>query len=314
MASYSLMFNGHSPKKWNRRNRRLRRSVELEWAEGDYGMVGDTGTVGFEGLGKTTGGYIGQGATGFSLCEHWRSPVRVGDTFIWASGEWQAPISMPGPEPHPTHGMYLDRGWLPTLGGIASASIECPIPAWWPFVILDWSDQGSIDDDWYKGIVEMIVGWLKEDGARVEVGCIGAHGRTGTLIAGVIAMVEDLSAADAIEAVRDRHCKRAIEGYAQECQVYRFRGEPVPEKLEPPPIASVVVTGTASPKLVFKEGRWICEKCDLVTAMCRCFWNKYDYPEKSSGSSFVIEPHDYDHRETDPAHGKGGGFWNRPWL
>jgi protein-tyrosine phosphatase len=49
-----------------------------------------------------------------------------------------------------------------------------------------------------------------EAGKRVVIFCTASHGRTGTVIAGLIAMLEP-ETDDPIEAVRKRHCGQAVE-------------------------------------------------------------------------------------------------------
>jgi protein-tyrosine phosphatase len=49
-----------------------------------------------------------------------------------------------------------------------------------------------------------------EAGKRVLIFCLGSHGRTGTVIAGLIAMLEP-EVDDPIEAVRKRHCGKSVE-------------------------------------------------------------------------------------------------------
>jgi protein-tyrosine phosphatase len=44
----------------------------------------------------------------------------------------------------------------------------------------------------------------------VLIFCLGSHGRTGTVIAGLIAMLEP-EVDDPIEAVRKRHCGKSVE-------------------------------------------------------------------------------------------------------
>src|SRR6266702_3144575 len=61
-----------------------------------------------------------------------------------------------------------------------------------------------------------MVGWLAEQleaGKRVHVGCIGGHGRTGTLVAAVVQKMGITK--DAIGWVREHHCKKAVESQRQ---------------------------------------------------------------------------------------------------
>ena len=61
-----------------------------------------------------------------------------------------------------------------------------------------------------------LVTWLcnqLQDGKTVHVGCIGGHGRTGTVISAIVA--ELLEEKDAIQWVRKHYCKKAVESKAQ---------------------------------------------------------------------------------------------------
>ena len=73
-------------------------------------------------------------------------------------------------------------------------------------------------------------------GRSVEIGCIGAHGRTGTLLAAMLVREEGLSAKQAIAETRLRYCSHAIESQQQEHLIYKFAGEtppPVKKKVYP---------------------------------------------------------------------------------
>jgi hypothetical protein len=63
---------------------------------------------------------------------------------------------------------------------------------------------------------DKLVRWLAEQieaGKKVHVGCIGGHGRTGTLFAALVKVM--LGEEDAIQYVRDGYCKKAVESKAQ---------------------------------------------------------------------------------------------------
>ena len=163
-------------------------------------------------------------------CRHWRTEVKIGEYTILASGLMDRPAKgLPGPKPWPDAAVYLDRSWLSHLGGIVSAGIDAPIEPWWPFIIADWTDQGALNADYYAALVDRIIGML-EAGQRVEIACQGGHGRTGTLIAGVLAKVEGLGAQAAIDSLRKRYCGHVVESHAQVTQIYTFLGEKPPTK------------------------------------------------------------------------------------
>ena len=59
------------------------------------------------------------------------------------------------------------------------------------------------------------------EGEKLEIGCYGSHGRTGTLLAGILVYL-GATAKDAIKEVRTRHCNRAIETKGQEDLIARY--------------------------------------------------------------------------------------------
>jgi hypothetical protein len=83
-----------------------------------------------------------------------------------------------------------------------------------PIASLDWPDQGIPAGGlaFWHGLIGIL-----PDPGNVLVCCIGGHGRTGTAIASiVIATQPGITAKAAIDYVRTRHCKQAIESLAQE--------------------------------------------------------------------------------------------------
>lgn len=62
-----------------------------------------------------------------------------------------------------------------------------------------------------------MINWVSDqldDGKTVHVGCIGGHGRTGTFLAALVSLYEDLTD-DPIGWVRKNHCKKAVESESQ---------------------------------------------------------------------------------------------------
>ena len=62
-----------------------------------------------------------------------------------------------------------------------------------------------------------LVNWVSDqldDGKKIHVGCIGGHGRTGTFLAALVSLYEDLTD-DPIKWVRENHCKKAVESESQ---------------------------------------------------------------------------------------------------
>lgn len=93
----------------------------------------------------------------------------------------------------------------------------------WPFLFIDWPDRGIIDVNLADRVVKYMLKEIKA-GKILDTGCMGAHGRTGTLLAMLLIEEEGLAAGAAIEEVRARHCNRAIESDSQVRAIFGFDG------------------------------------------------------------------------------------------
>jgi hypothetical protein len=109
----------------------------------------------------------------------------------------------------PDYGLYLDERWQPP----------------WPHAHLDWPDFGVPRDP--AVVVEELRLLLARarSGQRVELGCWGAHGRTGTAL-GALAVLTGLPADEAVSWVRTTYCAKAIETAEQEAFVATLDAEP----------------------------------------------------------------------------------------
>jgi protein-tyrosine phosphatase len=107
-----------------------------------------------------------------------------------------------GREQPPDYGLYLDHRWEPP----------------WPHDVLDWPDFGV------PPVASPVVAALQSlldrarSGQRVEVGCLGGHGRTGTALA-CLAVLSGHSRDDAVRWIRARYCEGAVETPEQEAFV-----------------------------------------------------------------------------------------------
>ena len=139
------------------------------------------------------------------------------------------------------------------------------------------STCGRISDPWDKqSVVEVqysirdmeapantarfkkMITWLctqLHEGKTVHVGCIGGHGRTGTVLSAIVA--EALEQADAVQYVRKHYCKKAVESKAQMQFLMKHYGvseaEPtkgLPQKWES---SSVRPVGTEATGVSFKQ-------------------------------------------------------------
>ena len=106
----------------------------------------------------------------------------------------------------PDYGLYLDHRWQPP----------------WPHDHLDWPDFGIP-----AGTAPVVVALgsvldRARAGRRVEIGCLGGHGRTGTAFA-CLAIMTGHPAHDSVDWVRTSYCAKAVETPEQEAFVAQFR-------------------------------------------------------------------------------------------
>jgi hypothetical protein len=99
----------------------------------------------------------------------------------------------------PDYGIYLDHRWQPP----------------WAHDHLNWPDFGVPDDPAQLVAALRTVLNRARTGERVEIGCIGGHGRTGTALA-CLAVLTGLPAGDGVGWVRTNYCPKAVETTAQE--------------------------------------------------------------------------------------------------
>lgn len=132
--------------------------------------------------------------------EHHRHESHLHRTPVtFADGTTVIAVSFGGDDPYardhaPDFGLYLDERWSPP----------------WPHDHLDWPDFGVPEDR--RAVIESLTALLDRAraGERVEVGCYGGHGRTGTALA-AIAVLCGADPDDAVAWVRATYCERAVE-------------------------------------------------------------------------------------------------------
>ena len=96
------------------------------------------------------------------------------------------------------YGLYCDPAWAPT----------------WNADLIDWPDFGVPADS--ESAAALIVAAFEraQSGERIEVGCIGGLGRTGTVLA-CMAVLSGIPSSEAVEWVRTNYDPRAVETDAQ---------------------------------------------------------------------------------------------------
>jgi len=90
-------------------------------------------------------------------------------------------------------------------------------------------DLGGVPIDW-QDRVKAVLGRIMR-GASAHIFCDGGKGRTGTMLASLVALAEShRSTPDPIAAVRERYFHGAVETIEQAEAIFALRGQPVPEK------------------------------------------------------------------------------------
>jgi protein-tyrosine phosphatase len=108
-------------------------------------------------------------------------------------------------KPGRDYGFYLDASWRPT----------------WNADVIDWEDYGLPAEP--EATAEAICKTFAraKRGERIEVGCIGGLGRTGTVLA-CMATLAGITPGQAVQWVRDHYDPGAVETPEQEAWVLWF--------------------------------------------------------------------------------------------
>lgn len=146
---------------------------------------------------------------------HRGGPVRVGRYTIYAGGTRYLQ-----PEDLDRADVIIPlESQIPARVGQCLTVLACP-----------WRDFGPPPDGFEQFLRGKVIPLLAQ-GKRLLAYCIGSHGRTGTFLASLIALLEtSKETPDPIEAARVRHCYKAVETLAQAEAVFALRGQTLPEK------------------------------------------------------------------------------------
>lgn len=164
----------------------------------------------FSGGGFTGGGHdeVKKGK-GFKSCHHVMDPVtftQMGESVTVYATAGRNNHSRAGTAPKPDFGLYLDSIWAK-----APSRNE----------FINWPDfkTPAIPIVAVQQIVDAFIRAC--NGEIVEIGCIGAHGRTGTVLA-CMATLAGYTPDEAIKHVRTTYCSHAVETKGQEEWVQWF--------------------------------------------------------------------------------------------
>ncbi len=157
-------------------------------------------------------GGIWKGYSYGETCSHRGKPVQVGPYVIHAGGVSALTFEdMEGMDVV----IPLEQK-LPAKIGQVFTVMPCP-----------WVDHQGPPPGFREFLLDQVIPVLAE-GKKVIVYCIGSHGRTGTFLASLIALLEP-EIEDPIAAVRERHCQKAIESRAQAEYIFALKGEELPD-------------------------------------------------------------------------------------
>ena len=107
----------------------------------------------------------------------------------------------------PDYGLYLDERWQPP----------------WTHDHIEWPDFGVPDSPaQLAGALRSLLDRARA-GERVEVGCLGGHGRTGTALA-CLAVLCGQPPDTAVDWIRANYCTHAVETPVQQTFVLDFKG------------------------------------------------------------------------------------------
>ena len=115
----------------------------------------------------------------------------------------------------PDISLYFDSSWLNKIGGtIGTRKVPWAIKPQREWYYVPWPDMQALD---IEALMPMLTWTVQQllDGKRIEAGCFGGHGRTGTFVACMMVAC-GWKGKDAIKEVRNNYCKSAIESASQE--------------------------------------------------------------------------------------------------
>lgn len=177
--------------------------------------------------------YSKGGSTKSTFCTHTLNPLKMpsGHTVFASSQKHHTTTTTPD------YGLYASVTWDP----------DCVA------TFIPWQDYGLPYCPFPQAADAIVEAYKRSLTCKLEVGCIGAHGRTGTILA-CMTVIDDptISGDDAVQYVRTHHCHKAVESKDQEWFVRWFAAyyraldfdEPRPEKKVHTPAITVTPAAT----------------------------------------------------------------------
>jgi protein-tyrosine phosphatase len=133
----------------------------------------------------------------------------------------------------PTYGCYMDSTWQPqhSIWLTPNAPNDHEVELFDQYyqnstgaMYIKWPDMGVVPLKEYSQVIVWCMSRIMEKNSKLEIGCVGAHGRTGTVVAGLL-VYNGMDGRDAIKEVRTKYCDRAIENKIQENLIVEYSKE-----------------------------------------------------------------------------------------
>lgn len=139
-----------------------------------------------------------------NTCTHALDPIQLKGVVVHASK-----VRNHTPDTTPDLGCYAYGGWNPAS----------------PALFIPWQDYGLPTCTYTQAARAIKQAFdAAKDGQVVEVGCMGGHGRTGTILACMAVLADpELTGPEAVKFIKATHCTKAVETSSQEWYVRWFR-------------------------------------------------------------------------------------------
>lgn len=159
-------------------------------------------------------------------CSHVHQPLKFpdGKRRIYLSAYMDVKRPMPG-----AMHLFFDQVWagreVLITGNVVPPEIQREISTSRnPTIIWPWPDHSTpLNKKQFFRVIK-ILHKLARSGKRIEIGCVGGHGRTGTAAA-LFLILEGLTATKAIRYIHSQYCPSAIESVSQMELIYEFDEE-----------------------------------------------------------------------------------------
>lgn len=139
-----------------------------------------------------------------NTCTHAMDPILLNGVEVYASK-----VRNHTSDTTPDLGIYAYSGWNPAS----------------PAMFIPWQDYGLPTCSYTSAAKSIKLAFESaKAGEVVEVGCMGGHGRTGTILACMAILADpELTGPEAVKLVQTAHCAKAVETSSQEWFVRWFR-------------------------------------------------------------------------------------------